>query len=256
MKQPIWTLENIVAVVTGTAPNGIGETFAKGLADAGATVVCIDVQAEGAEQVAASINESGGRALAIGLDITNEAAIERAIGEITGQVGGIDILINNAALMAQIVDRSTIESDSERWDWAFDVNVKGSFLMSKAVVPSMRERGGGAIVNMASAGAFPATSLYGITKIAVVGLTTTLATELAGDNIRVNAIAPGNTASAAGNSLTGSDEYRVAMKQMIPYMPYGEREDLIGTLLLLTTPAGRWITGQVHHVDGGWIQRP
>ena len=111
--------------------------------------------------------------------------------------------------MAQIVDRLTIDSDSEQWDWAFDVNVKGSFLMSKAVVPSMRERGGGAIVNVASAGAFPAKSLYGITKIAVVGLTTTLATELAGDNIRVNAIAPGNTASAAGKIGRASCRERV-----------------------------------------------
>jgi len=121
----------------------------------------------------------------------------------------------------------------------------------------MRARGGGRIVNQSSAGAFPAEGVYGITKLAVVGLTTTLARELGPLGITVNCIAPGIVASEAGKALTpeGSD-YRNIVEMQAPLDAVGDREELCGALLLFCAQAGRWITGQVLNVDGGLIMRP
>ena len=121
----------------------------------------------------------------------------------------------------------------------------------------MAKRGGGKIINQVSGGAFPASTVYGITKIALVGLTTTLARELGGQNINVNAIAPGNTMSDAGAMLTPPDSpFIKALEASIAMRMRGEPDELVGPLLLLCSPAGAWMTGQVLHVDGGWIIRP
>ena len=120
----------------------------------------------------------------------------------------------------------------------------------------MTARGGGRIVNQLSAGAFPAQTVYGITKVALLGLTTTLATELGSKNITVNAIAPGMTKSAAGLSLTPDDSPLVAyVESRTPIHGRGEPDELVGALLLLVSPAGSWITGQAINVDGGWVMR-
>src|SRR5207245_5594273 len=125
-------------------------------------------------------------------------------------------------------------------------NVTGAWQCAKAVVPSMRERGGGRIVNQSSAGAFPAESVYGITRIAIVGLTTTLARELGPFNITVNAIAPGITASEAGKMLTPEGSpYREMLEQRAALRAVGQPDELGGALLLFCAPAGAWITGQV-----------
>jgi NAD(P)-dependent dehydrogenase (short-subunit alcohol dehydrogenase family) len=143
------------------------------------------------------------------------------------------------------------------WDRAFAVNVTGAWQCAKAVVPSMQARGGGRIVNQSSAGAFPAESVYGITKIAIVGLTTTLARELGPLGITVNCNAPGATNSDAGRSLTPPDgPFRHMLDARVAMRSIGEPVELCGALLLFCAPAGSWITGQVLNVDGGWIMRP
>ena len=121
----------------------------------------------------------------------------------------------------------------------------------------MRARGGGRIINQSSGGAFPSTSLYGITKIALVGLTTSLAKQWGKDGITCNAIAPGNVKSDAGKILVPDDSPFIKFLEMAcATRPRGEPDELIGAAILLCSQAGAWITGQVIHIDGGWVMRP
>jgi NAD(P)-dependent dehydrogenase (short-subunit alcohol dehydrogenase family) len=251
------SLNEKVAIVTGACKGGIGEAYAKALAEAGASVTCADINVEGANDVADAINGAGGTATAIGVDITDDAGVEAMVRQTTEQFGGVDILVNNAALMIDIaMGGATLDFPEDLWDKAFDVNVKGAWRCTKAAVPSMIERGGGAIVNQASIGAYPATGVYGITKIAMVGMTTTFATELGPHNIRVNCIAPGLTQSLAGAALTPDDaDYTKMMASRAPLKLKGDPSELCGALLLFCSPAGSWITGQVMVVDGGVVMR-
>jgi NAD(P)-dependent dehydrogenase (short-subunit alcohol dehydrogenase family) len=252
-----WSLQGKVAVVTGAAKGGIGEAYAKALADAGASVVCADINGDGAGAVADAITAKGQAATAVAVDIADEGSVAGMVATTASEYGGIDILVNNAGLMAQIVLTPASEFGRDDWDHAFAVNLTGAWQCIKAVTPSMRARGGGRIVNQASAGAFPAATVYGITKLALVGLTTTMAQELGPSGITVNCIAPGITSSDAGRMLTPPDgEFRQAIEAKAALRAVGEPEELCGPLLLLCSPAGAWMTGQVLHVDGGWVLRP
>jgi NAD(P)-dependent dehydrogenase (short-subunit alcohol dehydrogenase family) len=248
------SLDDKVAIVTGAAMGGIGEAYARALAEAGAAVVCADVNESGAQGVAKAIAGDGGRAIAVAVDITDDASTVAMAQRAVEEFGGIDILVNNAALMAQISIAGTLDFSPTLWDQAFAVNVKGSWNCARAVVPEMVRRGGGSIVNQASIGALPAESVYGITKVAVIGLTTTLARELGPSNINVNCIAPGMTKSVAGLALTPDGSPWVeAMRARVALKLRGEPADLCGALRLLVSPAGHWITGQVLVIDGGIV---
>jgi len=254
-----YRLDGKVAVVTGAGGRGnsIGRAYALGLAAAGAAVVAADLNAEGALAVAAEIKAAGGRAVGFGVDITDRASVNELAQAVKDAFGGVDILVNNAALMMEIVRFPAMQISPEDWNKAFAVNVTGALNCAQAMAPMMIERGGGKIVNQVSGGAFPASTVYGITKIALVGLTTTLARELGGQKICVNAVAPGNTMSDAGRALTPPDSPFVKMLEaQVALRLRGEPDELVGALLLLCSPAGDWITGQVLHVDGGWIIRP
>ena len=137
------------------------------------------------------------------------------------------------------------------------MNLEGALLCSRAVIPSMRARGGGRIVNQTSGGAFPAQGLYGITKLALVGLTTSIAQQFGKDGITCNAIAPGNVTSDAGKMLVPDDSPFIQFLNMTCALrARGAPDELVGTALLLCSEAGAWITGQTIHVDGGWVLRP
>jgi NAD(P)-dependent dehydrogenase (short-subunit alcohol dehydrogenase family) len=252
-------LDNKVAIVTGAGGRGnsIGRAYALGLAAAGAAVVVADINKDGALAVVAEIVAAGGKAIGVQTDITDRASVDAMVATAEKTYGGVDILINNAALMVEIVATPAIQHTTEQWNRAFAVNVTGALNCSQAVVPLMAKRGGGKIVNQVSGGAYPPSTVYGITKIALVGLTTTLARELGGQNIAVNAIAPGNTMSDAGAMLTpDSSPFVKALEASIAMRMRGQPDELVGPLLLLCSPAGDWMTGQVIHVDGGWIIRP
>lgn len=253
-------LDGKVAVVTGAGGRGnsIGRAYALGLAKAGAAVVVADVNAEGAGAVSEEIVSAGGKAVAMGVDITRPDSVSQMVRAATEAFGGIDILVNNAALMVELTQGATaVDIPIEEWNRIMSVNVTGALNCVQAVVPVMRERGGGKIVNQVSGGAFPAISIYGISKLALVGLTTTLARQLGRERINVNAIAPGNVMSDAGRRLTPDDSPFVKfLEATVAMRARGTPGELVGALLLLCSPAGEWITGQVLHVDGGWVLRP
>lgn len=252
-------LDGKVAVVTGAGGRGnsIGRAYALGLAQAGAAVVVADINSEGAERVRDEILEQGGKAIAAGVDITQPDSVEAMASAATEAFGGVDILVNNAALMAELASVSAVDIPLDEWNRILDVNLTGALNCTKAIVPLMRQRGGGKIINQTSGGAFPAISVYGIGKLALVGLTTTLARQLGRENINVNAIAPGNTTSDAGKQLTPDDSPFIKfLEASVAMRVRGTPDELVGTLLLLCSQAGDWITGQVINVDGGWVLRP
>jgi len=244
-----------VAIVTGAGGRGnsIGRAYAHALANAGAKVVVADLSLEGAEKVAAEI---GDNAIAVDVDITDRARVDVMVARAVEAFGGIDILVNNAALMVEMGAAATTQVTRKDFDLYMGVNVWGAINCAQAVMPSMIARGGGAIVNQMSAGAFPAQSLYGITKLALGGATSTLATEMGGHNIRVNAIAPGMTKTDAGLSMTPDDSPWIqSIVSRCVIQPRDTPDALCGGLLLLVSDAGRWMSGQVLHIDGGWVMR-
>jgi NAD(P)-dependent dehydrogenase (short-subunit alcohol dehydrogenase family) len=252
-------LEGKVAVVTGAGGRGnsIGRAYALGLAKAGASVVVADLKTDGAQSVRDEILAAGGKALAVGVDITQPDSVKSMVAATRETFGGIDILVNNAALMAELGYLPAVDIPLDQWNRIFDVNLTGALNCAQAVVPLMRQRGGGKIINQVSGGAFPAQSVYGISKLALVGLTTTLARQLGREKINVNAIAPGNTTSEAGKLLTPDESPFIKLLEATVAMRVrGQPDELVGALLLLCSSAGDWITGQVLHVDGGWVLRP
>jgi NAD(P)-dependent dehydrogenase (short-subunit alcohol dehydrogenase family) len=254
-----YRLAGKVAVVTGAGGRGnsIGRAYAAGLAGAGASVVVADINGVGAGAVADEIVAAGGKAIAAAVDITSPASVKAMAKAAADAFGGVDILVNNAALMVELGHQPVVEVPIEDWNHLVAVNVTGALNCVQAIVPMMRQRGGGKIVNQLSGGAFPAQSLYGVSKLALLGLTTTLARQLGHEKINVNAIAPGNVTSDAGKALTPDDSpFIKLLEATVALRVRGAPDELVGALLLLCSPAGDWITGQTLHVDGGWVLRP
>jgi NAD(P)-dependent dehydrogenase (short-subunit alcohol dehydrogenase family) len=249
-------LDGKAAIVTGAGGRGnsIGRAYALGLAAAGANVVVADLNAAGAQAVA---DEIGQKAIAVGVDITNPDQVAAMAKAATDAFGGVDILVNNAALMLELGQINVADVPIDQWNMVMAVNVTGALICAQAVIPSMRARGGGRIVNQVSGGAFPAISVYGVSKLALAGLTTTMAKQLGRDNITVNAIAPGNVTSEAGSTLVPEGSpFAQFLAMNVCTRAQGAPDELVGALLLLCSPAGDWITGQTINVDGGWVLRP
>src|SRR6516164_6304720 len=224
-------LDGKVAIVTGAGGRGnsIGRAYAQGFANAGAAVVVADLNEAGAKAVAEEIVAAGGKAIGVGVDVSSEEQTLAMAAAAKAAFGGVDILINNAALMVDVSYDSIDDVSVEAWNKAFAVNLTGALLCARAVAPSMRERGGGRIVNQTSGGAYPATSLYGISKLALVGLTTSLAKQWGKDNITCNAIAPGNVKSDAGKMLVPDDSPFIQFLQATcATRPRGEPDELVG----------------------------
>lgn len=240
-----------VAVVTG-ASRGIGAAIAAGLSAAGARVVLASRKLEGVEAVAREIRDRGGDALAVACHTGRREDCENLAARSREAYGGIDVLVNNAATNPHF--GPLLEAEDSHWDKTFEVNVKGYVHTIRACVPAMRERGGGRIVNLASvAGMFPHRGLgiYGLSKAAVIMLTRTLGVELAKENIRVNAIAPGLIKTKFSEVLWSSPEANESALATIPQGRIGEPEDVVGAVLYFAGPASGFTTGSVLVVDGG-----
>ena len=252
----LFALTDKVAVITGGA-GGIGVVYAEALAEAGASVVVADLNLEAATAAADGLAAKGHAVTGVQVDVRSAESAEAMVAAAVEAHGGVDILINNAAIMVDLPPYGLGNMPVDEWDRVIDVNLRGPLLCTQAVLPSMDARGGGRIVNGLSAGAFMAGGIYGVSKFALHGLTLNLASELGGRGINVNAIAPGLVENDSGYvALPKDSPFRDAIAATIPGKPSGPPQDLVGALLLLCSRAGDWITGQTILVDGGWIFRP
>lgn len=241
-----------VAVVTGAA-TGIGEAYAHGLAAAGAAVVVADLRDEAAETVAKSIESAGGRAIAVGTDVSLPESATVMAETAAREFGGIDLLVNNAAIYGQMQFDLLVTVDWEYYRRFMDVNMDGALVVTRAVYPYMRERGGGAIVNQSSTAAWLYSGFYGLAKAGVNALTQQLAHELGGMNIRVNAVAPGPTDTPATRTQAGDAAGELVNGMALKRM--GTTDDMVGMCLFLLSDEASWVTGQVINVDGGQVFR-
>jgi NAD(P)-dependent dehydrogenase (short-subunit alcohol dehydrogenase family) len=253
--QELFDLTDKVAVITGGA-GGIGEIYAQALCGAGAAVVIADINLDAARRTANALTDNGFRAIATHLDVTSAESATRMASAAIAEFGGIDILINNAAIMTDLPPYGLSDMPVADWDRVLNVNLRGPLLCTQAVIESMTQRGGGRIVNGLSAGAFMPGGIYGVSKYALHGLTCNLATELGSRGINVNGIAPGLVDNdSAYVSLPKDSPVRDLLGAQIPGKTSGPPADLVGTMLLLCSAAGDWINGQTISVDGGWIMR-
>lgn len=237
-----------VVVVTGAA-RGIGETYAKALGAEGAQVVVADLNADAGEHVAKDIEASGGRAVFVACDVSSSDSAADLVATVTGEWGGIDGLVNNAAIYGDMEFDLLISVDWDYYRRFMSVNMDGALVMTRAVYPSMQARGGGAIVNQSSTAAYLYSGFYGLAKVGINGLTQQLAHELGGMNIRVNAIAPGPTDTDATRTQAG--DVAKEMVQTLALKRMGQPQDMVGAALFLLSDEASWITGQILAVDGG-----
>ena len=251
------------ALITG-AGNGFGARFAEVLAAAGARIVCADLDGDSAALVADRLNSNGKDARAICCDISSSDQVERMATELRNE--RIAILVNNAGIVTRA--KRTHEISEDEWDQAIGVNLKGTFLCTKAILPSMLAVGGGVIINLASVlglrGYFPdfaaVSANYFASKAGIVGLTKQLAVEYGRDGIRANAICPAfHEGTALGlewrslRSPAQSAALAASIDQRTPLGRKGRPEELDGLILYLASDASSYVTGQVFAHDGGWI---
>ena len=242
-----------VGIITG-AGGGIGQAYAEALAREGAAVVVADINTEGAERVAAGIRAEGGTALAVPVDVSDVESTKAMADRTLAEFGGIDYLVNNAAIFGGMKLDFLVTVDWDYYKKFMSVNMDGALLCTRAVYRKMAKRGGGAIVNQSSTAAWLYANYYGLAKVGINGLTQQLSRELGGQNIRINAIAPGPIDTEA-NRTTTPQEMVADIVKAIPLSRMGQPEDLVGMCLFLLSDQARWITGQIFNVDGGQIIR-
>jgi 3-oxoacyl-[acyl-carrier protein] reductase len=241
-------------IVTG-AGHGIGRAYAERLAQEEANLVVADLDGPAAETVAGDINELGGQALPVQVDVADSKSAQNLVARAVERFGGIDGLVNNAAVFSTIpISRVGFEQIPEpEWDLVMSVNVKGVWNCCRAAAPALRARGGGSIVNISSASILHAGGgrlHYVASKAAVLGISRVLARELGTDNIRVNTIAPGNTLSEDDPTpeIVAIREAAIAARSLKRLQT---PTDLVGAVLFLLSDDAAFITGQMLVVDGG-----
>jgi NAD(P)-dependent dehydrogenase (short-subunit alcohol dehydrogenase family) len=248
-------LKNRVALVTGGG-RGIGAACAALLAQAGASVAVLDLDAASAEARAEAIRESGGRALGMGCDVTDAAAVERAVGRVIAELGGLQVLVNNAGSAVRV---PATEIALDDWRKVVELNLTAVFSCARTAARHMLGHGGGAIVNIASimglsGGIYPNAS-YQASKGGVVNLTRALALEWAAQGVRVNAVAPTFVHTALTEAVFSDPERSAAVMAHTPLGVLPEPKDIAAAALYLASPAARCVTGIVLPVDSGYLAR-
>ncbi len=246
-----FSLEGRVAFVTG-AGGGLGDGICTSLAAAGAVVACADIVTGRAEAIARKVTDAGGKALALHVDVADRASVEGAVGRTISELGGVDVLVNNAAIYPR---RAWTEITEEEWDRVLGVNLKGYFHCARACHPSMKERGGGHIVNVSSITfliGFEMLLDYVSSKGAIVGFTRALAHEVGPEGITVNAIAPGAFPTDAEKIHPDPEGYNQWALDQQCVKRRGSPEDIGNLVVFLASEASSFITGQTVVIDGGW----
>jgi len=247
--------EDKVVIITGAA-RGLGQEYARQFARRGARIVVCDLR--DCSDTLALIKEEGADGLSVKTDVTSASSTAKMAETAVEEFGGVDVLINNAALYGSLKFAPLEQLDEAEWDAAMNVNVKGIWQCTKAVLPSMKERGGGAIVNISSLAAtygMPNGLHYTASKAAVIGATRGMARELGRYNIRVNAVAPNVVDTDATAEVFGDKRDKiidVTLSQQSIRKPL-EREDIVGTVLFLSSDQSKVTTGQTIMVDGGTV---
>ncbi|MCE0762026.1 SDR family oxidoreductase [Pseudonocardia kujensis] len=240
------------AIITGSG-QGIGSEFARSFAEAGAQVVVADLNEANAKNVATELCDGGGVALGVGVDVTDEGAVQSMMEAAVGEFGRIDVLVNGAAVFSSLIMRPFEEIDSAEWRTVMDVNVTGVFLCCQAVAPVMRRQQAGRIINISSAtvlGGRPNYLHYVTSKAALVGMTRSLARELGSSGVTVNAIMPGSVETGIPRDSARPEAVeKTIASQSIPRRITSA--DICGSAVFLASDASRMITGQTVVVDGG-----
>lgn len=243
------TLENTVGLVTGGS-RGIGRAICLKLASLGTTVgINFVANSKAAEETLQLIEGNGGKGFLVQFDVADSEAVQARIKEMLDTYGQIDILVNNAGITR---DGLMARMKEEDWDSVLDTNLKGAFLCSKAVMRPMMKKRWGRIINVSSVVGFVGNTgqvNYSAAKAGLVGLTKSLARELAGRNVTVNCVAPGYIVTEMTDGL--SEEVQEALKAHIPLGTLGTPEDIAAAVGFLASPDSKYVTGQTLHVNGG-----
>jgi len=243
------------ALVTGSA-RGIGRAVAEALANEGARLALVDLPGSCVTRAAIELQARGGTAVAIEADVSSTADVARAVATTATELGGIDLLVNNAGIAPMC---AFLETDVELYDRVMAVNARGSFLMTLAAARVMAAAAGGSIVQISSTCAFTAgasrnLSAYNMSKAAVRQMVASLASELADHGIRINAVAPGTIDTEMTRASLDADG-TAAMVRRIPLKGFGQPADIAEACLFLGSESARYVTGQTLVVDGGWLVR-
>ncbi len=243
------SLRGKVALVTGGG-SGIGRAVCLQLGHMGARVAAADLSLAGAQATVAQMADAGLEGAAYRVDVSSAAAVQALVDAVCRRWGGVDVLANTAGIY-QVGGLDEI--DEAAWDRLLDVNLKGAFLLCRAVVPVMRERGGGAIVNLSSISGRTKSDLAGVNYVAskagIIGLTMCLGNQLARDGIRVNCVAPGTTDTPMVADVGA--EGRAVLTKRVPLGRLGQPEEIAAAVAFLASPAASYITGETLNVNGG-----
>jgi NAD(P)-dependent dehydrogenase (short-subunit alcohol dehydrogenase family) len=252
--------EGKVALVTGGG-SGIGRATCLRFAEEGASVVVAEIDEKRGPAVADEIRGAGGRAIFVRTDVADETSVRQSVSRTAGEYGGIDILVNCAAVFVL----KGIDATVEEWRKILDVNVMGTALMAKHVVPHLRKAGGGAIVNLGSISSFiaqPQFVTYNTTKTAILGLTRCLALDLAPDNIRVNAVCPGAVWTPIVIELTAKEGMDRKAADASPQWGgahmikrIADPREIANAILFLASSEASFVTAESLMVDGGYIHQ-
>ena len=237
-----------VAIVTGAA-RGLGRKISETLASCGALICCVDINEETLADTVKAIEDAGGKADAFACDVTDSQRVNEVVAEVVKKHGKLDILVNNAGITR---DGLLMRMKDDQWDSVLGINLKGTFLFTRAAAKPLIKARGGRIVNIASVSGQmgnPGQANYSASKAGVIGLTRTVSKELAGRNITVNAVAPGFIATEMTAKM--APEILEGIEKQTPLGKLGDPQDIADTVLFLASDAAAFITGQVITVDGG-----